>query len=140
MHPASAGENCVDLQHVRGNEHVKRAMEVAASGGHHLFLVGALGTGKTMLARALPLLLPEPCPEYGPGHSGSGTLKASRPILAPSPDSSPATVLGGRAGRLRPGVVTQADGGVLLLDELAALAQLRAALEQPTRRTIGRYT
>ncbi|WP_129677310.1 ATP-binding protein [Candidatus Chloroploca sp. Khr17] len=96
----------VDLQHVCGQEHVKRALEVAAAGGHAIMLTGAPGAGKSLLARAIGGIVP-------PGPEAS-----SRPVYAPSVPCSARTLFGNQAGRVvRPGLVSQADGGVLILDD-----------------------
>jgi magnesium chelatase family protein len=131
----------IDLQHVRGQEHVKRALEVAAAGGHHVLLVGAPAAGKTMLARALLGLLP---PLSETEAAGVTTLRAlagqkdeepvsQRPCVAPQPTVSRATLFGGGAGRVRPGAVSRAHRGLLLLDDLPAfslrLAPLPAILD-----------
>jgi magnesium chelatase family protein len=127
--PMPCGEP-VDLEHVRGQEHVKRALEVAAAGAHHVLLVGAPAAGKTMLARALIGLLP-PLSESEAG--GVEALRAllrqpqdeaafplPRPCVAPRPDASRVTLYGGGAGWVRPGAVSRAHRGVLLLDDLGA--------------------
>lgn len=118
-------ERSVDLQHITGQEHVKRALEVAAAGGHHVLLVGAPGAGKTLLARAFLSLMPPQDPAEG-----------ERPLVAASAGCSPATMFGGGAGRVRPGLVTQAHAGVLLLDNLpvfhTVLERLATVLDEGT--------
>lgn len=136
----------VDMQHVRGQEHVKRGLEVAAAGGHHVLLVGAPESGKTTLARALLGLQP-PLSE---AEAADVTVMASlaspsgeeappvdrRPCVAPRSDASKAALYGGGAGRLRPGAVSRAHRGLLLLDDLPAfgpkLAPLPAILDDRT--------
>jgi magnesium chelatase family protein len=120
----------VDLQEIRGLEHVKRGLEVAAAGGHHVLLIGAPESGKTTLARALLGLVP-PLSETEAASVTAlramagqpledGVRSAQRPCVAPRPDVSTAQLYGGGAGRLRPGAVSRAHRGLLLLDDLPA--------------------
>ncbi len=118
---------CPDLKDVRGQDEARFALEVAAAGGHHLFLLGAPGTGKSMLAARLPGLLPDlPEPdavEVSAVHSVAGTLDAAAGLLRRPPFEDPhhtataAAVVGGGTGFPRPGAVSRAHRGVLLLDE-----------------------
>ncbi|GAB4126048.1 MAG: YifB family Mg chelatase-like AAA ATPase [Roseiflexaceae bacterium] len=130
-----------DFRDIRGQEHVKRALEVAAAGQHNLVMSGSPGAGKTLMARALTSILPpltlEEALEVTKIYSVSGMLPRDtplirqRPFCAPHHTTSLAGLVGGGASRIRPGMVSLAHRGVLFLDELPEFGHKLDVLRQP---------
>src|SRR5919198_2542514 len=130
----------LDLKDIKGQESAKRALEVAAAGGHNLLMVGPPGAGKSMLAARLPTILPPLTPAEllevsmvasVAGEIEDGALTNRRPFRAPHHSASMPALVGGGL-RARPGEVSLAHHGVLFLDELPEFApQVLDALRQP---------
>ena len=131
-----------DLKQVKGQEVAKRALEIAAAGGHNLLMVGPPGAGKSLMASCLPGILPELTPQEAlevsmvgsvAGTLEGGRISRQRPYRAPHHSASMAALVGGGL-RVKPGEVSMAHLGVLFLDELpefqrAVLDSLRQPLE-----------
>lgn len=140
-----AYENMLDLKDVKGQETAKRALEIAACGGHNMLMCGAPGAGKSMLAARLPSILPRmsaseilECSMISSiaGDISDGNLRSVRPFRAPHHSCSmPAMVGGGANKRVMPGEISLAHNGVLFLDELpefprVVIDSLRQPLEE----------
>ncbi|WP_370652189.1 YifB family Mg chelatase-like AAA ATPase [Phenylobacterium sp.] len=138
--PVVEGERAPDLRDVKGQENAKRALEIAAAGGHNLLFMGPPGSGKSMMAARLPGLLPPLSPaellETSMIHSvagliAKGELTRQRPFRTPHHSASMAALTGGGL-KAKPGEVSLAHNGVLFLDELPEFsAQALDSLRQP---------
>ncbi|MUL42169.1 YifB family Mg chelatase-like AAA ATPase [Streptomonospora sp. PA3] len=138
----SAGARRPDLADVLGQPVARRALEIAAAGGHHLMMVGPPGTGKSLLAERLPTVLPRLTSaesiEVTAVHSVAGALPDRSPLIVEPPFCAPhhtatrAAIVGGGSTRLRPGCVSLAHRGALFLDEAPEFARgVLDSLRQP---------
>ena len=138
---AETSDDCPDLSDVIGNDEAIGAMQVAAAGGHHMFLLGPPGAGKTMLAARLPGILPdldaEAALEVSSLRSLSGmpvgaSLVTRPPLEAPHHTATAASIVGGGSGIIRPGAAARASHGVLFMDEAPEFpSSVLDALRQP---------
>ncbi len=134
------GVRAPDLSEVKGQERAKRALEIAAAGRHHLLMIGAPGSGKSMLAARMPGILPDLSPEEAletstihslSGLLGDGGISRTRPFRAPHHTASMAAIVGGGKGA-KPGEISLAHNGVLFMDEFPEYSRsVLETLRQP---------
>lgn len=139
--PGEDEAGLLDLRDVMGQENVKRALEIAAAGGHNLLMIGSPGAGKSMLAKRLPSILPDMSREEALAASGvwsvAGLADPAHPLLTRRPFRSPhhtvsASALTGGGPAMRPGEISLAHNGVLFLDELPEFPkEVLEVLRQP---------